>query len=323
MKTKKRWIALLLTLQMGLGHFYIGEYKKSLFFLLFPIVILWITWYLLQDISFMPFLGAVGSIMIYVYAFIDIWRSFPIEDSPSLKYSRWYYVLAFFIFLYILSLLSLSFFPVKSFRIPASSMSNTLLINDDIIANKQATAERNQVVVFKYPIRPEIFYVKRVVAKGGDEVIYTDGKLLIHFHEGDEYMVNNYPKEYIKKYREKLWVENPYMINNKNIHYSKEFGRETLFQNLLYRPSAYGESAMKPIYLDDKDLEVYSMNDGEIFNALYIKIKDGNYFMMGDNRENSNDSRFWGEVEEKYIFGIAKVVYFSYSDLSRIGTEIK
>ncbi len=57
MKTKKRWIALLLGLEIGLGHFYIGKYKKALFFALAPFIIDFVTFYLLQDIPFVPIIG--------------------------------------------------------------------------------------------------------------------------------------------------------------------------------------------------------------------------------------------------------------------------
>ncbi len=201
-------------------------------------------------------------------------------------------------------------------------MENTLFLGDMFIANKESEVNRNDVVVFRYPLNPQTTYVKRVVAKGGDEAIYIDGELLIHFSEGDEYITKNYNQKFIKKYRDKLWVKNPYMINNKNINYSKDKNRESLFQ-ILFKNYMYGDSkGMQPIYIEDKNLKTYQLKDKKI-NAFYIKVKDGSYFMVGDNREDSNDSRFWGVVDKKYIFGVVKVVYLNFKILSRIGTKIE
>jgi signal peptidase I len=323
MKTKKRWIALLLSLQIGLGHFYIGKYKKAFLFALSPFIIYFVMFYLLQNIPFAPIIGLLLIISLWIYTIIDIWRSFPIrEDEESSKYSTWYFVLLFLIFTIFLSFIWNTVAPIKTFIMPSRAMENTLFLGDMFIANKQSDVNRNDVVVFRYPLNPQTTYIERVVAKSGDEVIYIDGELLIHFSEGDEYITKNYNQKFIKKYRDKLWVKNPYMINNKNINYSKDKNRESLFQ-ILFQSYMYGSSkAMQPIYIEDKNLDTYQLM-GKKVNALYIKIKDGNYFMVGDNRENSNDSRFWGEVNQQYIFGVGKVVYFNYTNPSRIGIEIK
>ncbi len=323
MKTKKRWIALLLGLEIGLGHFYIGKYKKALFFALAPFIIDFVTFYLLQDIPFVPIIGFLLVLFLWLYTIVDIWRSFPLEeDEASLKYSQWYFVLLFFIFVLFVSLLWDKFSPSKKFIMPSRAMENTLFLGDMFIANKESEVNRNDVVVFRYPLNPQTTYVKRVVAKGGDEVIYIDGELLIHFSEGDEYITKNYNQKFIKKYRDKLWVKNPYMINNKNINYSKDKNRESLFQILL-KNYMYGDSkGMQPIYIEDKNLKTYQLKDKKI-NAFYIKVKDGSYFMVEDNREDSNDSRFWGVVDKKYIFGVVKVVYLNFKILSRIGTKIE
>ena len=96
-----------------------------------------------------------------------------------------------------------------------------------------------------------MFFVKRLVAIGGDEVIYIHKKLYVHFSAGESYIKKHYKEENIKKYRNKLWVENPYMINNKNIYYEKKPDRRA-FNHLLAR-----KNAMEAIYLDDKNLASY------------------------------------------------------------------
>jgi len=74
---------------------------------------------------------------------------------------------------------------------------------------------------------------------------------------------------------------------------------------------------MKPIYIDDNKLETYKYQNGKNINAFYAKVSKNAYFLLGDNRENSNDSRFFGEVDKKLIYGIATLVYFNISNFSR------
>jgi len=324
MKNKKRWIALLLSLQIGLGHFYIGKYKKAFLFALLPFFIYFVMFYLLQDMKFAPIIGWVLIIPLWIYTVIDIWRSFPIKaDEELLKYSKWYFVLLFLTFIIFVSILWNRFAPIRAFSMPSTAMEKTLFRGDMIMVNRKSDIKRGDVVVFHYPLNPQIFYIKRMVAKSGDEVIYANRELLVHFREGDEYISKNYSKEFIKKYRDKLWVKNPYMIKNKNINYSlKDKNRESLFEMLVKTYIGGISKGMQPIYIEDKNLKTYQI-DGKEINAFYIKIKDNNYFMVGDNRENSNDSRFWGEVNQQYIFGVAKVVYLNYIKPSRIGIKIK
>ncbi len=71
--------------------------------------------------------------------------------------------------------------------------------------------ERGDIVIFLYPKNPKVHYVKRCVAKGGDEIIYQDKPSIYPFKEGDEYIKRNYPPEKIKRISKQLWVDNPYM----------------------------------------------------------------------------------------------------------------
>jgi len=322
---KKRYIAIILALipffGLGIGHFYIGKYRKAFFYLIAPWLMHFISTHIIINehlymftLLFMP--------LLYIYAIIDVWRSFPLNKRVSLKYSRWYFVFLFMILNYSAITLYLIFdFDVKErkinhFIVPASSMHNTILKGDYLIAKKRKNIKRNDIVVFQYPLRPEVFFVKRLIATGGDEVIYVHKKVYVHFSEGDSYINEHYAKEYIKKYRNKLWVENPYMINNKNIYYDKKINR-TAFDNLLAR-----ENAMDAIYLDDENLESYQKSNGKKINAFYFKVSPNHYFMLGDNREHSFDSRFWGELDEQFIYGVPSLIYFNIYDFSRWGVSL-
>ena len=237
----------------------------------------------------------------------------------------------------IIIVLFLIFFVAQSFVIPSGSMKRTQLIGDFLFAKKFSYGipiphlpwlefpllpdfnnnghliegpkpKRMDIVIFRYPLNHKTHYVKRCVAVGNDELIYADKKLLIHFHEGDEYIKANYPTEKIHNFRGKLWVQNPYMDRLPGIHYNPE-GAD-IFQSLL-RYYSYGKSIdMTPILVDGLDAPSYDINGKEI-NALYTKVDEDSYYMIGDNRDNSSDSRFWGSVPYSLIVGKPWLIYMS------------
>lgn len=237
----------------------------------------------------------------------------------------------------IIIVLFLIFFVARSFVIPSGSMKRTLLIGDFLFAKKFSYGiptphlpwleipllpdfngnghliegpkpQREDIVIFRYPKNEKIHYVKRCVAVGGDEIIYADKKLLIHFHEGDDYITKRYPKAKIQKLRGKLWVENPYMDKYPGIQYQPE--GMNIFEALLQHYTYNKEIDMTPIMVDDLGSTVYEIGSKTI-NALYKKVEEDHYYMMGDNRDNSNDSRFWGSVPYGLIVGKPWLIYMS------------
>jgi len=173
--------------------------------------------------------------------------------------------------------------------------------------------ERADIVIFRYPKNQKIHYVKRCVAVGGDELIFAKDKLLIHFHEGDDYIRKNYPKEQTVTLREKLWVENPYMSKFPGIQYAPESTYQdgtpaNSFDQLI---SGRYESDMSPVFVEGLKVPVYTMRMGKKINAFYKKVEEDHFYMIGDNRDNSNDSRFWGSVPYKLIVGKPWLIYMS------------
>ncbi|HHD81818.1 MAG TPA: signal peptidase I [Campylobacterales bacterium] len=250
----------------------------------------------------------------------------------------------------IIIVLFLIFFVAQSFVIPSGSMKRTLHVGDFLFAKKFSYGtpipvlpwvqipllpdfnnnghliegerpKREDIVIFLYPRDGKTHYVKRCVATGGDEIVYQDKHLYIHFAEGDEYIRQNYKAEKIKKFRGKLWVDNPYMEKYPGIQYEPE--GESAFVNLIYRPND-----MKAIYVKELEGSVYENNAGTKVNAFYKKIEEDEFYMIGDNRDNSADSRFWGSVEYRYIIGQPWFIYFSWDNTTksirwdRLGTVI-
>jgi len=203
------------------------------------------------------------------------------------------------------------FFIAQAFRIPSGSMKDSLLIGDHLFAKKFAygvsmphipflemsimpwsdklrlidgdTPKRGDIVIFRYPNNPKQHFVKRCVALPGDELFVSDKDLYIHHKEGDEWINKNFKGFEVVVFAGKLWVKNPYMKEHPGIHHD-----EKIINN--------GDHPMPLFY----------------FNP--IKVDEENYFMMGDNRDHSNDSRFWGAVPYDNIEGTPWFIYFSVDD---------
>jgi signal peptidase I len=230
----------------------------------------------------------------------------------------------------IIIVLFLIFFVAQSFVIPSGSMKRTQLIGDFLFAKKFSYGiptphlpwleiplipdfndnghliegprpKREDIVIFRNPKTPKIHFVKRCVAVGGDELLYADKKLMIHFHEGDAYIKENYPKEKIVNLYDKLWVVNPYMSKFPGIQYTPE--GNTGFE---YMTAAYN-------YNKEIDMSIRRIvgTDGEPTHLFYKKVEADHFYMIGDNRDNSNDSRFWGAVPYKLIVGKPWLIYMS------------
>jgi signal peptidase I len=199
-------------------------------------------------------------------------------------------------------------FVAQAFRIPSGSMKDSLLIGDNLFAKKFAYGismphipfleisimpwsdkqrlfdgdkpQRGDIVIFRPPHHLKTHYVKRCVAVGGDELFVDNKNLYLHQHEGDAWIKKHFKGYDIVNFAHKLWVKNPYMKKHPGIHHDTKI-----------------------------------INDGKypapIFFLSPIKIEKDMYFMMGDNRDHSNDSRFWGSVPYDNIEGTPWFIYFS------------
>jgi signal peptidase I len=175
--------------------------------------------------------------------------------------------------------------------------------------------KRGDIVIFLYPRNHKVHYVKRCIAVGGDEIIYQNKHLYIHFHEGDKYIKDNYPAEKIKKIYGQLWVDNPYKDEYLGIQYVPD-NHEDIFEFLIKTYLYNGEIDMSPIYARELGGKVLGVH-GELINALYKKVEKDHFYMIGDNRDNSNDSRFWGSVPYSLIIGKPWFIYFSWDNKTK------
>jgi len=221
------------------------------------------------------------------------------------------------------------FFVAQSFVIPSGSMKRTMLIGDFLFAKKFSYGipipelpwvglkvlpdfnnnghliegdrpQREDIVIFYVPTDKKTHYVKRCVAVGGDELMYADKRLMIHFHEGDAYIKEHYPTNKIITALGKLWVVNPYMSKYPGIQYKPE-GNSAFTYMAAYLNNGHA--------IDMTPLRVKLDKNEEI--VFYKKIDPDHYYMIGDNRDNSNDSRFWGAVPYSLIIGQPWFTYFS------------
>lgn len=224
-----------------------------------------------------------------------------LEDKEPLivDYSR-----AFFPVLAIV--LGLRSFVAEPFRIPSSSMMPSLLIGDFILVNKFAYGlrlpitntkflplgepKRGDVVVFRPPHHPDEDWIKRIIGLPGDTVAYRDNTVYI----------NGQPLQY-----RKVGI---YAGTGQGMEAS---GATLLTEELPGRPH--------PV-LEREDMPYFLQGEGE------WKVPPGQYFVMGDNRDNSEDSRYWGFVPEQNLVGRAFVVWMNWDggiDFKRLGTLIK
>lgn len=196
-------------------------------------------------------------------------------------------------------------FIVEPFKIPSGSMMPTLLVGDFILVNKFAYGlrlpvlnkrifevgepARGDVMVFRYPENPKQDYIKRVIGLPGDEVTYRNKVLYVN---GDEIA-----QQYIGPYTG-----------------PSEPGRN--FAGARVSEERLGEAEHRMMTLP-------TQNPGR---EGTWHVPEGSYFVMGDNRDNSLDSRFWGFVPEANLVGRAFVIWMNWDNgiaFRRIGTMIK
>ena len=220
-------------------------------------------------------------------------------------------------------------FVAEPFKIPSSSMRPTLEVGDFILVNKFAYGlrlpiiekkivpiadpQRGDVVVFRYPLNPSQDFIKRVIGVPGDTVVYQDKRLT----------VNGAP-----------WPQRA----DGTYGYLEGLRFETLSR---FRETVEGSPSPKE-HAAAADPTLPSVNPGQVrafpgrencdYNpdgsGFTCKVPPGHYFVMGDNRDRSDDSRYWGFVPDDHLRGRAFFIWFNWDDLAglafkRVGSGIQ
>lgn len=220
-----------------------------------------------------------------------------------------------------------SFFPVialvfvlrsflfEPFKIPSGSMLPTLFVGDFILVNKFTYGirlpvldkkiisinepQRGDVMVFKFPKDPTQNYIKRIVGLPGDTITYKNKKLSVNG------VVNQYE------------TQPDFLHEGTQLSYSKQFSEKS------------GKTIHKILNDDDRPAGIVMFGEADFpyadrciydVEGVTCTVPQGHYFMMGDNRDNSQDSRYWGFVPDQNVVGKAFFIWMNFGDLKRIGS---
>jgi signal peptidase I len=203
-------------------------------------------------------------------------------------------------------------FLFEPFKIPSGSMIPTLLVGDLILVNKfhygvrlpvlnkkivdNNPVKRGDVMVFRYPVDPRQDYIKRVVGLPGDEISYSNQKLTVN----GQLLATTAMSDFFEA---------------DSMHYEPQFTEKLgdIEHRLLVNPRR------QMYYGPDPKTFPGAENCRYTADSVTCKVPAGHYFMMGDNRDNSLDSRFWGFVPDENIVGKAFFVWMNFGNLGRIG----
>lgn len=207
-------------------------------------------------------------------------------------------------------------FWVEPFKIPSGSMKPTLVVGDFILVNKYTygiripvinkkvidvnPVARGDVVVFRYPADPSVDYIKRVVGLPGDKIVYRGKRLTVNGQPVDVQPGGFYTDSEMNYLRLPTSIET--LGNHKH--------------QIMIVPG------QPPVDLATVRQFPHRENCEYNDDGFSCTVPADSYFMMGDNRDQSSDSRYWGFVPDDHIKGRAFLVWMNFGDFKRIGNAI-
>ncbi len=313
--------ALYAALVAYLGGWFLGFWSGNFSLLLFMMTVVTLVFWLAERLRFRPAREAAAAAMEQQ----DVTRRAELsklgiarvdgdveQAKAKLLMQPWWLDWTAGLFPVILVVFLLRSFLFEPFKIPSGSMVPTLMVGDLILVSKFhygirlpvinkkiidiSPVKRGDVMVFRYPADPRLDYIKRVVGLPGDEVSYLNQKLSINGQPVEEVAQGEHYDDdsmsYAPLYQEKLGdVEHKIRVDvRRAAYYGPDPKHFPMAENCRYSPE-----------------------------GVVCKVPPGHYFMMGDNRDNSQDSRYWGFVPDENIVGKAFFVWMNFGNLGRIG----
>ena len=291
-----------------------SDARKGLLEVAWPVLFIAAMGLLLKftDFAAVLLLAAVitGLIWLYDAKFARKRRTSDIPEPVVVDMARAFFPVIVVVFL-------IRSFWVEPFKIPSGSMKPTLLVGDFILVNKYTYGirlpvlnrkvievgpiRRGDVVVFRYPADSSVDYIKRVVGLPGDKIAYRGKRLTINGEAVAVQGAGFYTDAELNFLRLPTFLEK---LGEKN-------------HQMMIVP------AQPPVDLAQVRQFAHRGNCEYNDDGFGCTVPAGHYFMMGDNRDQSSDSRYWGFVPDDHVKGRAFLVWMNFGDFKRIGNGIE